>query len=129
MATHQPAKLANRVRFPVSGPSLYSLVEKQKALQMPATSKEALERKRTRQKKINKARRLRALEYKGSKCCICGYAVVEALEFHHVNPEEKDHKASLFAQKEWDEVQPELDKCVLVCANCHRLIHFRVISL
>ena len=35
--------------------------------------------------------KLKAIKYKGGKCCICGYNnCVNALEFHHVNPNEKD---------------------------------------
>ena len=66
-----------------------------------------------------------ALEYKGSKCEKCGYnKCSEALEFHHKNPEEKDFNLSdrnlIF---DWQEIKKELDKCSLVCANCHREIH------
>ena len=66
-----------------------------------------------------------ALEYKGSKCEKCGYnKCSEALEFHHKNPEEKDFNLSdRNLILDWQEIKKELDKCILVCANCHREIH------
>ena len=66
-----------------------------------------------------------ALEYKGSKCEKCGYnKCSEALEFHHKNPEEKDFNLSdRNLILDWQEIKKELDKCVVVCANCHREIH------
>ena len=66
-----------------------------------------------------------ALEYKGSKCEICGYNKCSAaLDFHHKDPKEKDFNLSdgnLIL--DWCEIKKELDKCSLVCANCHREIH------
>lgn len=74
---------------------------------------------------IRKRIKIWALEYKGQKCECCGYdRCTEALEFHHVNPEEKDFNLSDRDIKlNWDEIQKELDKCILVCSNCHREIH------
>lgn len=75
------------------------------------------------------ARRVRvkekALEYKGNSCCKCGYGrCKKALEFHHVDPSEKDFElSSKWHNKSWDLIKAELDKCILVCANCHREIH------
>lgn len=66
-----------------------------------------------------------ALIYKGSKCCLCGYdKSVRALEFHHVIPENKSFGISKAGyQKSWLAIKAELDKCILVCANCHAEIH------
>lgn len=66
-----------------------------------------------------------ALEYKGNKCEICGYnKCEEALEFHHLNPNEKDFCISDRDIKlNWLKIKEELDKCQLVCANYHREIH------
>lgn len=69
--------------------------------------------------------KLRALVYKGSKCEICGYdRCVQALEFHHLDPNTKDFNiSSKWNSKSWETIQAELDKCILVCSNCHREIH------
>ena len=61
-----------------------------------------------------------------SKCCICGFdKYQEALEFHHVNPEEKEFQigGGNTIIKALDKQLQELKKCILVCANCHRGIH------
>ena len=68
-------------------------------------------------------RKIRAVEYKGGKCEICDYDKnISALEFHHINPEEKDFAISAF-KCGWEDMKKELDKCMLVCATCHREIH------
>lgn len=66
-----------------------------------------------------------ALNYKGAKCQCCGYDKCDdALEFHHINQEEKDFSISDRDIKlDWDSIKAELDKCILVCSNCHREIH------
>jgi hypothetical protein len=66
-----------------------------------------------------------AIAYKGSKCQCCGYNKhVGALEFHHIDPSKKDFGISAKGYtRSWENVRKELDKCVLVCANCHREIH------
>ena len=67
--------------------------------------------------------KLKSVEYKGSKCEICGYDKnITALEFHHLDPSQKDFTIAS-TKCGWNEMQKELDKCILVCANCHREIH------
>jgi hypothetical protein len=67
-----------------------------------------------------------ALEYKGNKCEQCGYnRCREALEFHHNDPNEKEFALSQTGNTySWERIQKELDKCALLCANCHRERHF-----
>ena len=72
-------------------------------------------RKRTKQKFV---------EYLGGKCCRCGYGkCIESLQFHHKNPDEKDFTIS---GKSWsfEKLKKEVDKCILLCANCHIEIHY-----
>lgn len=65
-------------------------------------------------------RKQRAVNYKGSKCIICGYnKCLMALQFHHVNPRDKSFGISSSNWKKWETIKKELDKCVLLCANCH----------
>lgn len=63
------------------------------------------------------------VEYKGGSCELCGYnKSLRALQFHHKNPSEKDFTiSSTICMNEI--VKKELDKCMLVCANCHSEIH------
>lgn len=68
----------------------------------------------------------RALEYKGGKCIRCGYnKCYGALDFHHKNPKEKDiNFKKIKCRKNFEEIKQELDKCILLCANCHREEHY-----
>ncbi len=71
--------------------------------------------------------KVRCLEYLGGSCVRCGYnRCVEALEFHHRTPESKLFGISGAYTRRWDAVRQELDKCDLVCANCHREIESKV---
>lgn len=83
---------------------------------------EAVQRRRDKVK-------LMSIAYKGGKCQCCGYnKYVGALEFHHINSEEKDFGISAKGYtRSWERVKEELDKCILVCANCHREIHGNII--
>jgi hypothetical protein len=80
---------------------------------------------------VDKRRRvvkLKAIEYKGGKCQNCGYfKCVDALEFHHTSPGEKDFSISgTGVTRSWDKIKVELDKCILLCANCHREAHLNM---
>jgi len=69
--------------------------------------------------------RRQAIAYSGGRCQRCGYdRCIEALEFHHVGSSRKDLGISSKGYtRSWDKVRAELDKCVLLCANCHRETH------
>ena len=59
----------------------------------------------------------------GARCMICGYdRCSAALEFHHRDPAAKDPKWS----RGWSQARlaVELDKCDILCANCHRETHW-----
>lgn len=72
-----------------------------------------------------KRRKLDLMRVAGNKCCLCGYdKVPSALEFHHIDPDEKSYGISsggVCHDLETDLL--EVKKTVLVCANCHREIH------
>ncbi|HAW60312.1 MAG TPA: hypothetical protein DCW86_02420 [Actinobacteria bacterium] len=76
-------------------------------------------------KKRRKKIREKAIEYLGGKCQICGYdKCTEALEFHHLNDSNKDFGISSGGHaRSWERVKSELEKCMLLCANCHREVH------
>ncbi len=55
----------------------------------------------------------------------CGYnKCLSALEFHHIDPLKKDFNISQFRTTSFESIKKELDKCDLLCANCHREIHY-----
>lgn len=65
------------------------------------------------------------VDYKGGRCQVCGYKdCLAALDFHHLDPNEKDF---MVARKKLNisnkEMKEELDKTVLICSNCHRKEH------
>ena len=66
-----------------------------------------------------------AVEYKGGKCEKCGYnKCIKALDFHHTDPTQKDFSISDRSLKlDWKDIKKELDKCKLLCSNCHREEH------
>jgi hypothetical protein len=76
---------------------------------------------------INHRRKLKqkAVDYKGGCCEICGYnKSIAALEFHHIDPEEKDIDYLKLKNRSWEKLKTEIDKCMLVCSNCHKELHW-----
>lgn len=74
------------------------------------------------------------LAYKGNKCAVCGLSVQDMLdrygtfkrmtEFHHIDPKKKaKNYTSLIRRKICSEQLAELDKCALLCSNCHGVVH------
>lgn len=74
-----------------------------------------------------KKRKIEAIVYKGSKCenCKLEYPKIDAcvFDFHHKNPNEKEFDWRKLRMRSWKNVLLELDKCSLLCSNCHRLAH------
>lgn len=70
-------------------------------------------------------RKIKAVAHKGGKCQKCGYdKCVNALEFHHRDPTSKEVDWRKMQRRSWAGVKEELDKCDLLCANCHREVHY-----
>jgi hypothetical protein len=66
----------------------------------------------------------RCIEYKGGKCQRCDYTIcVEALEFHHLDPAQKDFAIGDGSIRSWKKIILELEKCLLICCRCHREKH------
>lgn len=66
---------------------------------------------------------------RGGQCERCGYnTCLKALEFHHLNPNEKDFTISNDHFKLAEAVE-ESKKCILLCANCHRELHDEIWSV
>jgi len=81
--------------------------------------------KRTAQAGKNKVKILKE-EY-GGKCSVCGYnRCLDALEFHHLDPSVKEFHLGEKRGLSIDRLRTELDKCILVCRNCHTEIHFNM---
>lgn len=65
-----------------------------------------------------------AIQYKGGCCKQCGYNThFAALQFHHIDPSTKDVSWNKLRLRSWDKIKIELDKCQILCANCHSIVH------
>jgi len=82
-------------------------------------------------KKRRKKLRQMDRDYKGGKCQICGYKKCSrALSFHHINLKKKDFTISAKGlTRSWKKLQKEIDKCILLCANCHMELHEGITQL
>lgn len=78
----------------------------------------------TKQRENKRKRKLWAIQYLGGVCQSCGQQYHPAVyEFHHTQPELKDRDPSKMLSLSLERLTAELDKCKLLCANCHRLEH------
>jgi hypothetical protein len=82
---------------------------------------------------INRRRgmKVKCVEYKGNKCKDCGIYHIDGLntsifQFHHRDPLEKDFAVSNINMRNFDNIKPELDKCDMLCANCHHIRHWKL---
>lgn len=60
------------------------------------------------------------------KCQACGYdSCKRAIDCHHLNEEDKDFEPAKLRSSfiSLDKMRKELEKCVLLCSNCHREVH------
>ncbi len=71
------------------------------------------------------------IAFLGGSCRFCGYnRCQEALDFHHRDSSQKNFGiAAKGYTRSWEKIRAELEKCVLVCANCHRELHAGVLQL
>lgn len=71
-----------------------------------------------------------SVNYKGGKCVVCGYSRCHAaLDFHHLDPSKKEFGIGGKRCKTFLHIKEELDKCVLLCANCHREVENGFITI
>lgn len=69
----------------------------------------------------------RCVEYKGGKCSRCGYnRCITASEFHHTDKSKKEFSPGGHHCRSWSSLVKELDKCILLCSNCHREEEFQL---
>lgn len=76
-----------------------------------------------RVKKHRAERRDAILEYMGGECLRCGFSEWPALHAHHVEPSEKDFALFDGRTRSLESILDEIQKCILLCANCHALVH------
>lgn len=88
------------------------------------------DRDREKTTRMAKARRVAnsryILEYKASQgCATCGFSDSRALDFHHKDPASKAFNIGTgkFRTQSLDNLKAEIAKCVVLCSNCHRILH------
>ena len=82
--------------------------------------------KKTLQVKKQKDNKLRAIKHLGGKCLHCGFSDItrpEVFDFHHIDPSNKESVPSKLGSYSWERMKKEIDKCICLCANCHRTEH------
>jgi transcription elongation factor Elf1 len=102
----------------------YVMPEKRKYADRADAIKRAVAKRRRRIKEL-------VIEYKGGQCIVCGYNKSSAaLELHHLDEANKKFGLSMNGMtRSWEKTKAEADKCILVCANCHREIHVGIVQL
>lgn len=60
------------------------------------------------------------------KCENCPESHVATLDFHHINPKEKDLDVTMTIKDGWakERILKEIAKCKVLCSNCHRKFHY-----
>ena len=67
------------------------------------------------------AKKIKAINIMGGRCLECGNSNIFQLEFHHEG--EKDKRIGILLKGRWTEIVDEINKCVLLCRNCHGIKH------
>lgn len=74
--------------------------------------------------------KIKMIKEKGGKCQMCSLLLenthYSVFEFHHRNPKEKDVNFSKIKYQKWSIILSEINKCDLLCANCHRITHAKI---
>ena len=73
--------------------------------------------------KYIKNNRIMSYEFKlGNPCVECGESDPIVLEFNHVDPTDKKYNISEMVNggHSWKSIMNEIEKCEVLCANCHR---------
>ena len=80
---------------------------------------------RQRERYKYQSKQLELNEFKHNHPCIkCGCSKYYLIDFHHLNPAEKDFAISDNSHAKIETLMKEIDKCVPLCANCHREFHY-----
>jgi len=73
--------------------------------------------------KTREQQRTKAIDYCGGKCLICKNNDYDVLTFHHRDPKTKNFNLCQSWQRPWNILIEEINKCDLLCSNCHLKLH------
>ena len=62
------------------------------------------------------------------KCKLCDESHIATLQFHHLDPTQKEIGIAIAVHSGWgqERLKAEIDKCVVLCANCHLKEHYEL---
>ena len=109
----------------------YKDPQKRKEVNKKASSKhyqnnKELTKQRTKSNRIE-YKRLWEARRLGLECAACGFAHPAAMDFHHTDPSNKLGAVHEFVRnKSWKKAYEEAAKCIVLCANCHRIHHYEL---
>jgi hypothetical protein len=69
-------------------------------------------------------KKILVVNYKGGKCKICNNDNILQLCLHHRDTDMKEEAFDKLKFRRWSEIKNELDKCDLLCHNCHKELHY-----
>lgn len=69
------------------------------------------------------SKKLKAIEFLGGKCEMCGETNLFKLSFHHIDPNEKEFNLQELRSRRWSKIEKEIIKCKVLCRNCHEKLH------
>ncbi len=78
------------------------------------------------QKSRGLAKKLELVNAAGGRCTSCGYSKnLAALTFHHIDADKKIFKLDMrsLSNRRLEVIRAEVEKCILVCQNCHAELH------
>jgi hypothetical protein len=74
--------------------------------------------------KQGQEKRLRAVKELGGRCCVCGFDQYScSLDLHHLDGTTKAQNFRTMRGWSWKRILSELEKCTLLCKNCHAAVH------
>jgi formate-dependent nitrite reductase cytochrome c552 subunit len=86
---------------------------------------ESMASRNIKRKKMIQVRKKLAVDRLGGKCSVCGYSkCLAGLTFHHLGDKKKEKDVSQIYDASMERYLNEVDKCKLLCWNCHMELHW-----
>ena len=108
----------------------YKNADVKKAKHAEYSRKHYLGKYAERREQINARRQKLKKEWNTFKCTLkcakCSFSHPAALDFHHEDPAQKENVVSnLVSNGRFKKAYEEIKKCIVLCANCHRIHHYK----
>jgi len=105
-------------------------IKKRKLYQKEYGKKHYLKNKKYYKNKVSSRKKNLHMWFQNYKknlsCKMCGENFLACLDFHHLNESEKDFNVAYMALSGYskERIKKEIDKCIVLCSNCHRKLHY-----